>query len=190
MTLTQVFRQLRCMKHANSLIRARPCMNMSFSSLRHIMISRPVSSLASPPSILSHRPQILPISKMIIPVRPYSTVPPNEPSSNIEPPPNASIKERLSHFFRQYGKLGVAVYICVSAVTFGTVYLALKAGVDVQALLGMMGIQEREWMKSAGTAAFAYAVYKLLLPARLFLVVALTRTIARRFGNKLNYKGK
>ena len=189
--LSPVVRQFRCMSLSRPLIRVGKNIASPFSSLRHVAISRPVSSLVSPQfTPAAHRPLILPSLRMIIPVRPYSVVPPNEPSPNSELPPNASIKQRLSHFFRQYGKLGVGVYICVSLVTFGSVYLALKAGIDVQALLGKIGIQEREWMKSAGTAAFAYAVYKLLLPARLFLVVALTRMIARRLGHKLSHKGK
>lgn len=108
----------------------------------------------------------------------YTTIP-NVPSSPTPPP--SSIKERLRQFFKQYGKLGVGVYLSVSAVTLGSSYLALRAGLDVHGLLIRLGVPEGEWMKSAGTFAFSYAIYKLLLPARLFVTVGLTSFIARRF---------
>lgn len=116
-----------------------------------------------------------------------NNIPPGSPDPNQGAPPS-SIKERLRLFFKQYGKLGVGVYLSISAITFGSSYLALSSGVDVHGLLIRLGVPEAEWMQSAGTFAFSYAIYKLLLPARLFLTAGLTSFIARRLrlgGGKL-----
>lgn len=147
---------------------------------------KPVARLASSPIFQS---------PMIIPNRAYISIPsssntPEGDAGEAPKEPPKSLKERLSQFFRQYGKLGIAVYFSISGVTFGSIYLALRSGVDVPGILMKLGIEEREWMKNAGTAALAYAIYKLLLPLRLAAVVWLTRSIARRFGNKFLTKGK
>lgn len=126
------------------------------------------------------------IERMILPTRSYSSLPTNNPRDS-EPETDAkpsllkpSVAERLKAFFRQYGKLGFAVYMSVSAVTLGSIYLALSSGIDIPSLLVRLGVPEREWMKSAGTFAVAYAIYKVLLPLRLFVVAGLTRSIAKR----------
>lgn len=109
----------------------------------------------------------------------FSTI--NVPPPASEPPiEQSSIKDRLKKFFKQYGKLGVGVYLGVSVFTFSSAYLALRSGLDVPGLLIKLGVPEKEWMKNAGTFAFAYALYKLALPIRLFVTVGLTGFIARR----------
>lgn len=129
--------------------------------------------------VRSFRPQLF--KHCIIPAsRPYSSIP---QSNNVG---SKSLKERLTAFFKQYGKLGVAVYLGVSVTTFGTSYLALRSGFDLPGLLIKLGVPEKDWMKNAGTLAFAYALYKLALPLRLFVTVSLTGFIARR----LRIKGK
>lgn len=110
----------------------------------------------------------------------YSTIN-NIPSSPTEPIEPKSLKDRLKQFFRQYGKLGVGVYLGVSVVTLSSSYLALRSGLDVPSLLIKCGVPEKDWMKNAGTFAFAYALYKLALPLRLFVTVGLTGYISRRF---------
>lgn len=100
------------------------------------------------------------------------------PSAAPEPAPTGS--QRLRQFFRQYGKLGVGVYLGVSAVTLGSAYLALRSGLDVPGLLIRIGVPEREWMHTAGTFAFAYALYKVAMPLRIFATIGLTGFIARR----------
>lgn len=107
----------------------------------------------------------------------YSTVNGLPTNNEVEP---TGLKDRLKKFFKQYGKLGIGVYIGVSLVTFSSSYLALRSGLDVPGLLIKMGVPEKDWMKNAGTFAFAYALYKLALPLRLFVTVGLTSFIARR----------
>lgn len=115
---------------------------------------------------------------MILDIRGYSSIPPEAE----DPPSATTLKDRVRNFFRQYGKLGVAVYASISAFTFGSIYLVLKSGIDIPGLLVRIGIPEKDWMQNAGTAAVAYAIYKLLLPIRLVFVIGLTRTIAKRLG--------
>lgn len=90
------------------------------------------------------------------------------------------MKEKLRTFFKQYGKLGIGVYAGVSLTTYTAAYLAIRSGLDIPGLLVKIGIPEKEWMKTAGNYAFAYALYKLALPVRLFVTFGLTGFLARR----------
>lgn len=124
---------------------------------------------------------------------PYSTIPPtpSPPPSSQPPnhPPNhppsldeekASLGQRLRSFFRRYGKLGIIVYLSISLTTFSSIYLALRTGVDVKALMNRLGVPEKGILKDAGTLALAYGIYKLLLPVRLFAAVGVTTWMAKR----------
>lgn len=100
---------------------------------------------------------------------------------------NKTLSQRLKAFFQQYGKLGFIVYLGIGAGTLGPIYLALKAGIDIKELTSRLGIPDNDFLKNAGTFAIAYGIYKVLLPARLFITIALTSWIAKRtsFGRRL-----
>lgn len=106
-----------------------------------------------------------------------STSPPSPPPPE-EPP--KTLAGKLRAFFRKYGKLGIAVYLGISAVTFSSIYVALRSGVDVKGLMRKVGVPESPLLDGAGTVAMAYALYKLLMPARIFLTVVLTTWISKR----------
>lgn len=103
---------------------------------------------------------------------------PPSPPPHEEPP--KTLTGKLKAFFRKYGKLGIAMYLSISAVTFSSIYLALRSGVDVKELMRKVGIPDWPLLDGAGTVAVAYAIYKLLMPARLFLTVVLTTWISKR----------
>jgi hypothetical protein len=102
----------------------------------------------------------------------YSTLP-----TNNAPP---TLKERLRTFFRQYGKLGIGIYLGISLFSFSSIYLALRTGVDVKALIRKIGLPDSGLWDNAGTVAVAYAIHKIFMPVRLFLTVALTTFVAKR----------
>lgn len=99
--------------------------------------------------------------------------------------------QKLKDFLRQYGKLGVVVYFSISAITFGTIYVALRTGVDVKALVASLGLPASTLWDGAGTLAVAYAIYKVLMPLRIFLAIGATTWIAKRtrFGARLTGGG-
>jgi hypothetical protein len=108
-------------------------------------------------------------------IRPYSTT-----STEPNPTPPKGIYGRLKAFLQQYGKLGFGVYVSISLVTFSSIYLALRTGVDVKGLVRKVGLPDSNIWDSAGTVAVSYAIYKLLMPARIFLTIALTTFISKR----------
>ncbi len=116
--------------------------------------------------------------------------PPGEPAARTEhspppPPPleegsGASLAGRLKKFLKEYGKLGVIVYLSLSTVSISTFYLALRSGIDVKAILTSIGLPDSPLIDSAGTLAVAYAIHKLFMPVRIALTIALTSYIAKR----------
>lgn len=76
------------------------------------------------------------------------------------------IKSATQGFLQRYGKLGLAVYMSVSAVSIGSCYLAVRNGVDSKKLLKRFGFDVSDSQERAGTLLGAYAIHKLLLPAR------------------------
>lgn len=41
---------------------------------------------------------------------------------------------KISNFFKTYGKVGVATFLTCSAINYGMVYFAIREGVDFKAL--------------------------------------------------------
>lgn len=46
-----------------------------------------------------------------------------------------AIKEKLRTLYKQYGRVGIGVYLSVSAVSISSIYALLKAGVNVDPLV-------------------------------------------------------
>lgn len=137
------------------------------ATFRGPLLSRPFSSKPSSPSHIDSLPS--------------STPPPSPPTGK------KGMAQKLREFLRQYGKLGVIVYFSISAITFGTIYVALRTGVDVKALVASLGLPASNLWDGAGTLAVAYAIYKVLMPLRIFLAIGTTTWIAKktRFGARL-----
>jgi len=111
-----------------------------------------------------------------LPKPPYNLL-----KSTPQPPQKQTLTEKSREFIKEYGKLGVVVYLSMSAISISSFYLLLRSGVDIKSLIKKTGLPESAMWDSAGTFAMAYACHKILLPVRLFLTVGITRYIARRF---------
>ena len=85
----------------------------------------------------------------------------------------------VKDFAGRYGKLGLAVYLSVSAVSLGSSYLAVRAGLDTKSLMQKVGITLSEEQEKFGVLVGAYAVHKVLLPVRLRATVFLAGLIQR-----------
>lgn len=105
----------------------------------------------------------------------------NVPKTTLVNNEKGNASERIRAFMREYGRLGLGVYLSISVVSVTSIYTALKAGFDMEALLKNIGISPNGMLDRAGTIAVAYGIHKLLLPIRLLLTAAITRTIRRRF---------
>lgn len=92
----------------------------------------------------------------------------------------------IKDYIKQYGKTGVAVYLGLTSVSYVSIYLLLKNGVDFQPLLKRLNISS-EHAEGAGTLIAAYAVNKALSPLKLLLTASLTPRIHRIYQN---YKSK
>jgi Protein of unknown function (DUF1279) len=88
---------------------------------------------------------------------------------------------KMSNFLREYGKLGVAIYIIIAATTFSFFYFCVKFGLDVKSWLNRVGVSLPGWAESAGDWILVYALYKLTLPIRLTLTVTMTPLLGRYF---------
>lgn len=85
----------------------------------------------------------------------------------------------IKDFAGRYGKLGLAVYLSVSAVSLTSCYLAVRAGLDTKSLMRRVGFELSDEQERFGTVLGAYAVHKVLLPVRLSATVFLTGVITR-----------
>lgn len=92
-------------------------------------------------------------------------------TSTTESPTPASTDSIISRFrawFAKNGPLGVVLYLGYSSIDLTLLYLLMSAGVDLSPVLSFFGFE-----KGAGAATFAvaYAVHKMLAPARAALVM-------------------
>jgi hypothetical protein len=50
-------------------------------------------------------------------------------------------KERLAHFFKLYGPIAIGTHFAISAISYFTIYYALKKGVDIKSYFEKWGIK-------------------------------------------------
>lgn len=86
---------------------------------------------------------------------------------------------------KRYGRIGLAVYLSVSALSLTSCYIAVKSGLDTRTIMDKMGIKLSEHQERFGVLIGAYAVHKLLLPVRLSATVFLTGLFSRMGKKKL-----
>ena len=71
---------------------------------------------------------------------------------------------KFSSLLAQYGKVGVGVHVATSAAYFGALYLGVRNGVDVPAMLSSLGFEalsaRAESAEGWSDLAFAYAGYR------------------------------
>lgn len=108
--------------------------------------------------------------------------------STSQPLEGKSLTERFKLFTKQYGRLGIFVYLGISTVSVSTIYVALKSGIDVRKLIEWFGLQSSTAWENAGTFAIAYGIHKVLMPFRLMITFLLTRRLAKMYPNLLKKK--
>lgn len=156
-------------------------LNTRLFCTRKLSVIRKTSSAGS---IVVHR-FLVPMRQPLRSSLPYSTLPGNNEGHPSTQSPR-TMGERLKTFFRQYGKLGLGIYLGVSLFSFSSIYLALRTGVDVKSFLQQFGLESKVW-DNAGMVAIAYAIHKILMPLRIFISIGLTTLVAKktRFGRRL-----
>ncbi|KAK8958527.1 hypothetical protein KSP40_PGU011002 [Platanthera guangdongensis] len=92
--------------------------------------------------------------------------------------------EPAKELLAKYGGAYLATSITLSLISFSLCYLLISAGIDVQALLGKVGIMLDENGEKVGTFALAYAAHKAASPIRFPPTVALTPVVAGWIGKK------
>ncbi|KAK8965821.1 hypothetical protein KSP40_PGU013395 [Platanthera guangdongensis] len=86
--------------------------------------------------------------------------------------------EPAKELLAKYGGAYLATSITLSLISFSLCYLLISTGIDVQALLGKVGIMLDENGEKVGTFALAYAAHKAASPIRFSPTVALTPVVA------------
>eukprot|EP00931_Biecheleriopsis_adriatica_P108384 TRINITY_DN82696_c0_g1_i1.p1 TRINITY_DN82696_c0_g1~~TRINITY_DN82696_c0_g1_i1.p1 ORF type:complete len:118 (+),score=25.67 TRINITY_DN82696_c0_g1_i1:44-397(+) len=106
------------------------------------------------------------------------------------PMPGAGRSSRTSEKLRdtllRYGKVGLVVHICLSSISLGSCYAAVRYQLPVdrwlEAVGASSGVAEKEntGALGAGSAAMvAFVMHKAIMPLRVPLTVALTPLAAR-----------
>jgi len=88
--------------------------------------------------------------------------------------------------FKRYGSAYLLTSISLAICSFSACLALVRAGVDMPALLGKLGIATGTRAAGAGTAALAYAMHKALSPVRFPPTVALTAVVARWMGKAVD----
>lgn len=78
------------------------------------------------------------------------------------------LKDRLKKLFEEYGNLAIVVFVVISAITYGSIWMAIKTGWNPESAAG-----------ETGSLLAAYVVYRPTIFARVPLTVVLTPIIAR-----------
>ncbi|XP_037477797.1 uncharacterized protein LOC119355116 [Triticum dicoccoides] len=100
----------------------------------------------------------------------------------LEGKPRKSRTEQAKELLGKYGGAYLATSITLSLISFTACYLLINAGVDVQQLLGKIGIATDETGGKVGTFALAYAAHKAASPIRFPPTMALTPVVANWIG--------
>lgn len=83
-------------------------------------------------------------------VRSFTTTPfknpNNNPVSSAAASSGVSFTGRLRSLFQKYGRTAIVVYLSISAVSFTSLWMAVRAGIDVERVLDRIPIVP-EWLK-------------------------------------------
>lgn len=91
-------------------------------------------------------------------------------------------RQRAKTFAIEYGRVGIATHIVLSALSFSVIYVGVSSGVDVTALLDSVGLSSSvsdTTTNSAGSALIAYTIYKVVAPIRWPITFAVTPVVLR-----------
>ena len=102
---------------------------------------------------------------------------------------SGSRMDMAKQLLKTYGSAYLITSISLSLVSFGVFYVLVSSGVDVAALLSVIGITATQNSEKVGTVAIAYAAHKAASPIRFPPTVALTPIVAGWMG-KTGNKGE
>ncbi|CAL6291904.1 unnamed protein product [Bathycoccus prasinos] len=102
---------------------------------------------------------------------------------------SGSRMDMAKQLLKTYGSAYLITSISLSLVSFGVFYVLVSSGVDVAALLSIIGITATQNSEKVGTVAIAYAAHKAASPIRFPPTVALTPIVAGWMG-KTGNKGE
>lgn len=89
------------------------------------------------------------------------------------------LKRSTTEFVRQYGRLGLAVYLSISTISIACCYTAVRAGVDPKRVMNRVGYELDARQERWGSVVAAYAIHKILLPVRISATVFLTGFLSK-----------
>jgi hypothetical protein len=99
---------------------------------------------------------------------------------------SGSRMDMAKQLLKTYGSAYLITSISLSLVSFGVFYVLVSSGVDVAALLSIVGITATQNSEKVGTVAIAYAAHKAASPIRFPPTVALTPIVAGWMGKTGN----
>jgi len=102
---------------------------------------------------------------------------------------SGSRMDMAKQLLKTYGSAYLITSISLSLVSFGVFYVLVSSGVDVAALLSVIGITATQNSEKVGTVAIAYAAHKAASPIRFPPTVAMTPIVAGWMG-KTGNKGE
>ena len=85
---------------------------------------------------------------------------------------------KFPQFLREYGATGVITHFSLSAVWYTSFYLAIKNGVDIEAVLATVGLSPPS-SDEGSAAVMAFVAYKLCQPLRFGVTVVVTPIVVR-----------
>jgi hypothetical protein len=81
--------------------------------------------------------------------------------------------EGIAAFFKRYGPMAVVTHIFLSLGFYGLSYLLVSRGVDMKKVLQKLRINaNNKWSATASNGGVAYIVYKVTMPLRIPVTIA------------------
>ena len=105
----------------------------------------------------------------------------------VDDEPRLTHMERLKRVFQNYGTTAVVLHIVYSLTSLGMFYCLIYFGFDITSYvdLSRFGETASKVMAGSGTFAVAYALHKMIMPARIGLTIVTTPYVVsklRRLG--------
>jgi hypothetical protein len=94
-------------------------------------------------------------------------------------PAKSSLKVRFKTLFNEYGPLALLIYLSTSVLSIAGFMVAIRAGVDLQALSERFGVQLGGTGGLIATFGAAWVFMKALTVPRLFATLLLTPIVGR-----------
>lgn len=90
-----------------------------------------------------------------------------------------SLKERFTTLFNEYGTVAIVVYFTIFGLSIAGFAIALRTGLDMQAISQKLGLQLEGAGGTAGTLVAAWLLTKAIQIPRIFATLVLTPVVGR-----------